>query len=99
MFNIANQYDHVTFIRYNPDTFRINGKIRKPILKNRIKLLLEVIKKEQTIVSDDNLRVVKVCYDNVAYTGIDTLSEYGIQIVNMEEFIAKLPMMGMPYNP
>ena len=99
MYCIANQYKHVTFIRFNPDTFRVNGKINRTSYKDRINLLLDVIKKEQQLILDDNLRIVKICYDNQVYCGKGDLSEYGIQVVNMEEFNENLPQMGMPYNP
>jgi len=65
MFNILQAIGlPCTFIRYNPDVFRVNGIAKKVQTQKRLEKLNEVIKQEINIVPENNIKVLRLFYNN-----------------------------------
>jgi hypothetical protein len=77
MFNIAQAEDSkCIFIRYNPDIFHVDGKVKRVHTDTRLKILVENIEKCLTEPPEETINVFRLFYDNA--TG-DYLSKYDLE--------------------
>ena len=54
------------FIRYNPDTFRVDNKIRKVHTTNRLKVLTDMVDKVTEDEPEEHITVYKLFYNNTS---------------------------------
>ena len=65
MFNIAQAEGlNCTFLRYNPDTFRLSNKAKIVHTNTRLKILKEQIDKEINNIPNEVVKIIKLFYDN-----------------------------------
>jgi hypothetical protein len=65
MFNIAQAEGlKCTFLRYNPDSFRLSNKVKIVHTNTRLKILKEQIDKEINNIPNEVVRIIKLFYDN-----------------------------------